>query len=125
MARKRTRLESRFPQAKHATHQAVAKAVEDAVVDGQEEAQKRIGRVRDTKGYDLNPFEIRRKLFDGGQDGGMVFVTSDKWFYRFFEWGTVYINASPFMRPAHRKMRQRFLKEMPEIEGFVRRRVRL
>lgn len=125
MARHRTRLESRFPQAKKAGHQAVAKYVSEAVTDGAEEAQARLGRVRDTKGYDLDPFAVRRKLFDGGEDGGMVFVPSEKWFYRFFEYGTVFIGASAFMRPAHRKMRAKFLLLMgKDFDGFIKRRTR-
>jgi HK97 gp10 family phage protein len=125
--RKKTKFESRFPEAKKGAHEAVGRAVEEALIQGQETAREKIGKARNAHGYDLDPFQIRRKHFKdatGDVEGGMVFVHSDKWYYRFFETGTVYIPATPFMRPAHRVMRKAFENEVGDkFEGYVRRRV--
>lgn len=119
----KTKLVSRFPQAKKGGHDALDNAITEALVVGQEEAQARLGR----SGHDVNPFNVHKKHFktaDGDLEGGMIFVHSDHWYYRFFETGTVFIKATPFMRPAHRRMRKSFEAEMGEkFEGFVSRRV--
>ena len=120
----KTKLTSRFPEAKKGGHDAMDAAIREALVVGQEEAQGRLGR----SGYDVDPFNVRRKEFKGrgGLEGGMIFVHSDHWHYRFFERGTVFIRATPFMRPAHRLMRKAFETEMgDDFEGYVRRRTRL
>jgi HK97 gp10 family phage protein len=116
---------SRFPEAKKGGHDGVAHAVKAATADGRDEAVKRIGKARSVRGYKLDPGIIREKHFKGGVEGGMVFVPSDHWYYRFFETGTVYIPATPFMRPANRKMRKTFTEKMGEdFEPFIRKRVR-
>lgn len=124
MAKSKTKLTSRFPEAVKGGHDAMDNAIKEALIVGQEEAQARLGR----SGYDVDPFNVHKKHFKGthGLDGGMIFVHSDHWYYRFFETGTVFIRATPFMRPAHRKMRRTFEQEMgDEFEGYVRKRTRL
>lgn len=124
MAKSKTKLVSRFPEAKKGGHDAVDAAIKEALITGQEEAQARLGR----SGHDVDPFNVHKKHFKGrdGLDGGMIFVHSDHWYYRFFETGTVYIRATPFMRPAHRKMRKAFEDELGDkFEGFVAKRARL
>lgn len=129
MAKTTVKLESRFPQAKKGAADAVTHAIKEALVEGQEEAQGRIERARDKTGYDLDPFVVWQKHFkraDGELEGGMIFIHSDWWYYKFFEHGTVFIPATPFMRPAHRKMRDRFKAEMGDnFEKFVTRRTRM
>lgn len=117
------RFESRFPQVKKAAREGLQAAVDKALVEGQDEAQQRIQRANDRHGYNYDPFQVRRKDFPEG--GGMIFIHSEKWYYRFLEYGSVYIPATPFMRPAHRKMRKVFKQEMADdFEKFVSRRVR-
>ena len=117
---------SQFPQAVDGLEDAVQHAVKEGTSSGRAEAVKRLARVRTTRGYDVDPTQVHEKHFDEGREGGMVFIHSDRWYYRFFETGTVRIPASPFMRPANRKMRAAFLEAMRPhgVEKFVRRRVR-
>lgn len=122
--RNRIKLQSNFKIAKDAAHDGLHVAIDAALTEAQDEAQKRIRRVHDQKGYELDAAEIRRKDFPD-DEGGMIYVHSEKWYYRFFEYGTVFISASPFMRPAHRKMRRVFKDKMEgDFEKWIRRRVR-
>ena len=85
---------------------------------GELEAEKRLERVDNTRGYNL-PIDIQQETL-GHQSGRIVY---DPFYGKFFEYGTVYIQASPFMRPAHRKMRKKFLDEMGDnCEKFISRR---
>jgi HK97 gp10 family phage protein len=116
------RMESRFPAVKKAAYEVVQKARDEALIEGQEETQKRIEKGAASRGYDLDPFVVEKENI--GHQSGRIFVPSEKWYYRFFEFGTVYIPAMTFMRPAHRKMRKKFKDVMgDDFEKFVRRRV--
>jgi HK97 gp10 family phage protein len=120
MARNRLKMESRFPQVKRAARDTIDAATHAALTEGQALAQEKLAG----SGYNVDPFAARRKDFGPGE-GGMVFVHSDQWYYRFLEYGTVFVQAKPFIRPAHRKMRKTFLSRMDkDFEGFVRKRVR-
>ena len=115
--RNRVTLRSNFPEVKRAGKKAVDQAVDEATAVGVEETQTRLGRT----GYDDDPFVVRRKNFGGGE-GGMIFVPSEKWYYRFREYGTVFLPAKPFMRPAHRKMRKEFLEKVGDhVDAFTRK----
>jgi len=115
------RLESKFPQVKDSMKDAVDVAVRLALNVGEGEAEKRLERVDDTRGYNL-PIDIGQEK--DMRHGSRIFY--EPWYGRFFEYGTVHIQASPFMRPAHRKMRKTFLAAMPDtFEGFVKRRARV
>lgn len=117
MARNRVKLVSNFPAVKEAGHDAVRKARDDALNVGEGEAEKRLERIDDTKGYDL-PIDIQQETT--GFQSGRIFY--EPWYGRFFEYGTVHIAASPFMRPAHRKMRKEFLEKVGDhVEKFTRR----
>jgi HK97 gp10 family phage protein len=119
VARNRIHLESRFPAVKKGLYEAVQHARDRALDEGEAEAEKRLERVNDQRGYNL-PTEIEQEK-TGNQSG---LIRYGDWFGKFFEYGTVYIAPSPFMRPAHRKMRKRFLDEMDgNVEKFIRRRV--
>lgn len=114
-------LESRFPAAKAAAHEAVRHARDRALNAGEGEAEKRLERIDDTRGYEL-PIDVQQENI-GFQSGRIYY---EPWWGRFFEYGTVHIEAAPFMRPAHRKMRRVFKDEMADnFEGFVRRRARV
>lgn len=119
MAAKKAVLVSRFPEVKKAAREAVQKAVDQALAHGESEAEKRLERIDDTRGYEL-PINIEQQK---DRDGGKI--SYDPWYGKFFEYGTVRIPAAPFMRPAHRKMRKVFKDVMADdFEGFVRKRVR-
>jgi HK97 gp10 family phage protein len=121
MARPRVKLESRFPAAKAAAHDAVRHARDLALNAGEGEAEKRLERIDDDRGYEL-PIDVKQENI-GFQSGKIYY---EPWYGRFFEYGTVRIPAAPFMRPAHRKMRKTFIEEMDDnFEGWVRRKARV
>lgn len=121
MARARTKLESKFPAVKAAAHDVVRHARDLALNVGEAEAEKRLERVDDTRGYEL-PINVEQENI--GMQSGRIFY--EPWYGRFFEYGTVRIPAAPFMRPAHRKMRKTFVSVMGgEFEGWVKRRARV
>lgn len=118
MARNRVVLRSNFPAVKKAAHELVKHSRDLALNVGEGEAEKRLERNDDTRGYDL-PIDVQQEEI--GHQSGRIFY--EPWYGRFFEYGTVYIQAAPFMRPAHRKMRKKFIEEMGDnFEGWVRRR---
>ena len=120
-AKTRLKIESRFPAVKEAAYEAVVHARDAALDEGEAEAEKRLERIDDTKGYEL-PINIEQRTI--GHQSGLI--EYNEWYGRFFEYGTVFINASPFMRPAHRKMRKRFIAELDDnFEGWVRRKARV
>lgn len=120
MAKPRMKLESRFPAVKDAAHDLVRHSRDRALNVGEGEAEKRLERVDDTRGYEL-PIDIQQEKT--GFQSGRIFY--EPWYGRFFEYGTTYIPAAPFMRPAHRKMRKAFVEELGEnFEGWVRKRAR-
>ena len=122
-AKSKMRLESRFPAVKKAAYEVVQKARDEALIEGVEETRRRIEKGAASRGYDLDPFVVEKENI--GHQSGRIFVPSEKWYYKFFEFGTVYIPAMPFIRPAHRKMRAKFRDVMgDDFEKFVRRRVR-
>lgn len=125
MARKASTV-VRFKEAKAGMHDAFNAAIKEAVLDGVETAQTRA----EQSGYDINPFNIHRKHFhgtDGHLDGGMIFVPSEHWYYRFLETGTVYIAAKPFIRPGGRQMTKTFINMVgrDNVERAIRRKTRL
>jgi HK97 gp10 family phage protein len=122
-AKPKMRLESRFPAVKKAAYEVVQHARDEALIEGVEETRRRIEKGAASRGYDLDPFVVEKENI--GHQSGRIFVPSEKWFYRFFEFGSVYIAPIPFIRPAHRRMRKTFVDEMgDQFEKFVRRRVR-
>lgn len=117
----KTKLISRFPAAKAAAHDVVRHARDLALNVGEGEAEKRLERIDDTRGYNL-PIDIGQEKT--GFQSGRIFY--DPWYGRFFEYGTVNIQAAPFMRPAYRKMRKVFIAEMgANFEGWIKRRARV
>ena len=118
MARNRVKIESRFPAVKKASWEAVVHARNAALNEGEHEAERRLERIDDTHGWNL-PIDIQQENI--GFQSGRIYYTP--WWGRFFEYGTVNIPASPFMRPASRKMRKRFIEELGagNFEGWIRR----
>jgi HK97 gp10 family phage protein len=100
-------IRSRFKEAgEHArkqTHEAVSKALEA----GEREANIRLERANSARGYNL-PANVQKSPL--GYHSGKI--EYPEFYGRFFEYGTVYIDAMPFMRPGHRKMRKVFKEQM-------------
>ena len=120
MAKQRMRLESKFPEVKRAGRDATKEAIRLAVNAGEGEAEKRLERVDDTRGYEL-PIDVKSET--GDDDGKIVY---EPFYGKWFEYGTVRIPAAPFMRPAHSKMRKVFKQTMADdFEGWVRKRARV
>jgi HK97 gp10 family phage protein len=118
MAKSKVKLVSNFPAVKKAGTEFVRKAVDDALEQGQQTANQRIERNDARRDYNL-PADVNQERV-GFQSGK---ITYDHWWGRFFEYGTVFIPAVPFMRPAHRVMRKTFIGMMgSEFEGWVKRR---
>jgi HK97 gp10 family phage protein len=118
LAKNKVTLRSNFPAVKKAGHEVVAMARDLALNVGEGEAEKRLERIDDTRGYDL-PIDIKQEKL-GFQSGRIYY---EPWYGRFFEYGTAHIPAASFMRPAHRKMRKVFIGAMgTHFEGWVRRR---
>ena len=112
-------MESRFPAVKKGMYEAVQHARDRALDEGEHEAENRLDRANDSRGYNL-PSDIEQKK-TGFQSGKIVYP---EWTGRFFEYGTIHIAPMPFMRPAHRKMRKTFLDELGDnAPKFIRRKV--
>jgi len=113
----KSRLVSKFPEAKHAGHEAVQYAIAQAVLAGENTANDRIASGNTQRGYDL-PITVHQSV-------APMFgkITYDEWWGRFFEYGTVKLPAMPFMRPGHRKMRGIFRAVMhKDFEGWIKAR---
>lgn len=114
---KHTKLVSHFPQAKRAARDGFQKAIELGTNVMEGEAEKRLERIDDTRGYEL-PIDIQQETSD--QEGRIFYP---HFYGRFFEYGTVYIPASPFMKGAHRKGKKAFLDEVHQkLDGYIQRR---
>lgn len=110
----RSRFKEAIDWADDHTRDAVAKALDE----GEREANKRIERGNTQRGYNLNASVDAHKTADKGG-----YIEHPDWFMRFFEFGTVYIDAIPFMRPGHRKLRSVFKSEMGDLfQGWRTRR---
>jgi len=117
LAKSKFKLVSNFPEAKRAAREITQLAVAQAVLDGENTANDRLAKADVEQGYDL-PVDVQKEV--GHMDGK---ITYDHWWGRFFEYGTVYIPATSFMRPGHRRMRKTFTAIMgTQFEGWIRKR---
>lgn len=115
MAKSKIKLYSDFPAAKKGAYDTVQVARKLALDAGEEVAKRKI----EASPYDLHPEDVHQE-FLGHQSGRVYF---DQFYGHFFEYGTVYIHPSPFIRPAHRTMRKIFLGAMGHnLEKFISRR---
>lgn len=107
-------IQSRFRQAGDHARKQTHEAVEKALDEGEKAANIRIERANSQRGYNL-PAAVEKQ----GTSYHSGLIEYPEFFGRFFEYGTVYIDAMPFMRPGHRKMRSTFKKEMGDLfKGF-------
>ena len=115
-----TKIISRFPAAKEAAYETVQRARELALAAGEETAIRKVQALNDQRGYDLPENEIGKENI-GFQSGRVYIGGRDQFWWRFFEYGTVYWPAFPMIRPASRVMRKIFLAEMGgNLEKFIR-----
>lgn len=102
-------MRSRFKEAANWADDKTEDAVKHAVDAGEREANIRLERANSQRGYNL-PADV-----DGSSFGKSGKIEYPEFYGRFFEYGTVYIDAMPFMRPGHRKMRAVFKSEMGDL----------
>ena len=128
MAKKnRIIIESNFPAAKKVGWETVQEARELWKHTGSQSAEEKVMKDSATRGYALQVGVGSENV--GHQSARFFPVTfssrwgSDPWFLRFFEYGTVFIKAMPFVRPAARKADKAFVAAMGNrLEGTIRRR---
>lgn len=107
-------LQSHFKEAIREADKETREAIEKAVREGEKAANIAIERTNTRRGYNL-PTTV--ESFHSEKSGGIQ-AGSEFW-WKFFEYGTVFIDAVPFIRPGHRKMRAVFKEEMGELfEGW-------
>lgn len=115
MATKKNRvvIVSRIPQAIDWADDKTSDAVDHAIDDGEKAANIAIERANSQRGYNLPAtVEQERRSKEG-------LIRYTEFYGRFFEYGTVYIDAMPFIRPGHRKMRKTFKSDMGHLfRGF-------
>lgn len=117
MAKNRVVLRSNFPAVRRAMWEAVGVARDKALDAGEDEAENRLGRANSTYGWNL-PEDIEQQK-TGFQSGLIRFPF---FWGKFFEYGTVHLPSVSFMRPAHRKMRSTFVRELgDEAPKWIRR----
>lgn len=128
MAKNRVVIRSEFPAVKKAGYETVQAAREIWKQVGAETAEEKASTQAATRGYALQVGVGSENI---GFQSARIFPTThtstwgdDPWILRFFEYGTVFIPAMPFMRPAARKANKAFTTAMGTLlEGKIRRRV--
>lgn len=110
MAQNRVVLRSRFKEAIDWADDKTKDAVDKALDAGEREANIRIEKTNARRGYNL-PADVTKH--ETGTKGG--YIEHPRWEMRFFEFGTVFIDAAPFMRPGHRKLRSVFKDETGDL----------
>ena len=113
----KVKLSSNFRTAIKAGDDAVEHAISEGTDAMDNEASKRISRAAEQRGYELDMADLSKEK--SGKDGS---ITMEQWWWRFFEFGTVYIQAIPALGPGHRKGRK-VVKDILEddFEGWIRR----
>jgi hypothetical protein len=117
-AKPRIKMRSNFKAAAAAGELAVRHAIEEATAAGDAKTKERIDLEADRRGYALSSTSVKNSV--SGKEG---VIWLDEWWWRYFEYGTVYIEAMPSLRPGHRHARK-VLKEKlgADFEGFIKQR---
>jgi hypothetical protein len=100
-SKNRVVLRSNFRAVKGAGHDALAELIEKATDEMERTATTKISQASERRGYNISTEHLEAGHSD---DDGWIRFT--QFWGRFFEYGTVYIAAMPFMRPAHRAGRK-------------------
>lgn len=116
-----------FKPVKPALFEAVQEAREVWLEVGASTAEQKANDQSAARGYALQVGIDKERLGVGGARISAVTHTSkwgdDPWFLRFFEYGTAYIPAMPFIRPGARKANKAFIAKMGHnLEGKIRKR---
>jgi HK97 gp10 family phage protein len=127
--KKLSSMRSEFPAVKKAAWETVQEAREEWKKEGKKVAEAKAQDAAATRGYAL---QIGVDVEDLGHQSARFFAVThsekwgdDPWFLRFFEYGTVHIQAMPFIRPARRKANKKFIEVMgDQLEGKIRSRTR-
>lgn len=123
-AKNKVKIVSNFPAVKKAGWETVQHARGLALAAGEEIAIRKVQALNDQRGYNLPEDNIGKELV-GFQSGKVYIGGAQEFWWRFFEYGTVYLPAFPMIRPASRTMRKIFLAEMGgKLEKFISRRAR-
>jgi hypothetical protein len=112
-----TKLKSNFRAAIKASDEAVADAIRKGTEAMEAEAAKRISRAADQRGYELTTADLEMTVTS--KQGTLA---HKQWWWRFFEFGTVYITPVSALGPGHRKGRK-VLKDTldDDFEKWIRR----
>jgi hypothetical protein len=129
MAQSKIRIENRFPAAIEAGYETVQFARTLALREGKDTANNKIAAGAARRNYEELGESMRVESEEIGFQSGKIYVEtqSDKWgtdpfWARYFEYGTTFIPAMPFMRPGARAMKKTFVGAMGTyFEGFVSR----
>ena len=130
MAKNRVIIRSEFPAVKRAGYEAVQEARELWLATGKQTAEAKAEQQAATRGYALQVGVDTERI--GHQSARISAVThtekwgDDPWILRFFEYGTAFIPAMPFMRPGARKANKAFVAALgTQLEGKIRRKARV
>ena len=125
----RLHIQSSFPAVKEAAYETVKEAREKWMETGKEVGERKAASQAASRGWVLQIAIDPEPI--GHQSARISAVThSKKWgddpfFLRYFEYGSVNIQAMPFLRPAHRAANKEFLKVMgDQLEGKIRRKTK-
>jgi hypothetical protein len=110
MAKNRTVLRSNFKAAEAAGDDAIAELIQKGTERMHEVAAGRLDKAAGQRGYNLYSTDLDMHI--GDDDGRIEY----KPFYgKFFEYGTVHIQAMPFIRPGYRAGRKLVKEDAPEV----------
>jgi hypothetical protein len=120
-------VESRFPQVKKAAQDTMQRAQKVWSQVGVEEAERLAASQAANRGYDN--LDISVEVVQGRGNTLALTPTADSlkwgddpWWIRFFEYGTVFIPAMPFLRPAASRANKAYgLTVLNDLEKNIRK----
>lgn len=114
-------LHSNFRKVIDAAHDGLGDAVEKWKDEGEDQTKNTMTRQESRRGYNFNDAYDSIKSERLGDTNAAFGV--DVWWWRFFEFGTVFIAPTPVVRPAKRKADAAFKREAgTSVERAIRRR---
>jgi hypothetical protein len=116
----KTNLVSNFHVAKRAGTNAIEELIREATGEMHDKAQLRLQQQAGQRDYELDPGDIEKEVSD--RDGK---ISYGPFYGRFFEFGTVSIQAMPFIRPGHRAGRKHVRTKAPDVFDRWMRKARI